>query len=354
MTNPTLEERLEEFIASYVASVAAMDFRTFGDTISWDHYAPLIANSWIERQLALIKACEEAGLESKEIAKLFPNSTEVRTNLFFDIWIAKYADVTVDDQMRIFVFYDKLLRAICIEDPYALSKNVIHTEKEVQAFAARLMPADRAIAKLLGRVVSACYHVGHALYSDMHPSIVYDNFGPYDVSSQYGAGHILAVKNFNNLRSEELWPKYADVPYMHIQIVTVYEGVHMVVDSCSHVMYDGNIVDALRHYSLHIDGKAFPIVKLDTVSATLEELAAKVFAEFQKLNLEEKKELYYTQKAYVFKHVYERLGMDWRPKEELLSEARDRPLHEPVYPDNLKGMQDAVRKMVDPRIRFQV
>jgi len=101
--------------------------------------------------------------------------------------------------MKIAQFYHSLLQAVCLEDHYAKNgKNLIHTKEEIRKIITNLKIADPEIAKTLGKLSNACYHLAYSLYSDINPQICYDHFSPYDVSDTFGKGHILVVKQFHN------------------------------------------------------------------------------------------------------------------------------------------------------------
>lgn len=345
-------QEMERALASFEKSIAAMDVRTFADVASWDQYDPLIAKAWTRRMLWMIDALAARRATPREVAALFPNMSELRVKFAFDLWMAKYAGAPQAEREKIAHFYLDLLNAFCVEDPYAMAKNVIHTPAEVEELLKRVRPASPDIARALGRLVSACYHFGFAAYSDMYPSIVYDNYGPYDVRGRFGPGHILAVKVFGNLRCPDLWPETADIPWMHVNILAVYRGVTMAVDSCSHAVYQGDLIRGLTHFSLHVDGVEFPPERIPEVRAVLERHAGDIFTKFQALPLEEKKVVYYHQKTYVYKKIFEFLGKDWRPSEEILAEARGKPLYRAAWPADEGEQRRLMRQILDPAAEF--
>ncbi|MBI5728234.1 MAG: hypothetical protein HY984_00595 [Candidatus Magasanikbacteria bacterium] len=341
---------IDEFLDAFVPAIKAMDFNTFSETISWDRYDPLIAKSWLKRIFILLDAVERERLTPMEVARLFPNPTELRENMLFDLWSAKYASVTRAERLRIFAFYSQALRALCLEDPYARVKNVIHAPEKLYTFLVGAKRATIEDARQLGRLISACYHLGHAMYSDMHPSIVYDNFGPYDVAERYGRAHSVVVKDFGNLRAPELWPESSTLPGDRIIIVCLYEGVIMRIDSTSHVVYDGDVIGGLRQYRLLVDGLDFPIADLASLTAPLEAAAGRIFRKFQSLGFAERKARYFLEKAYSYRWLGDRLGLPWQPGDEILAEARNKPLHPIQWPQDKEAQKKFCREILDPRI----
>jgi hypothetical protein len=350
MDSKAQNEQIDAYLTATVPAIIAMDFRTFNTSISWDRYDPLIAHSWQTHVADLMERVKKAGIPPREQALLFPGTGEVRGHMFFDILLSKFADTTLEFRLKIFRFWSEMLQAICIEDPYAKEKNLIHTKDEVAEMASTLLPANRDVARKLGRAATAGYHMGHALYSDMHPSTVYENYGPYDVSSIFGPHHILAVKEFNNLRCPELWEETKSLPWNRLVITAVYENVKMKVDAITHIITEGNLVENLRFYGLAVDGKPFPIEKLPALSGALESVSMSVFERFQTFTLEEKKRFYLHVKLYSQQWLLEKVGRDWHPSQEMFDEIKDKPLYQPTYPESEAELRKLIRDVLDPRV----
>lgn len=345
---------INKFLDAAAEACCKMDFRTFGETVSWFAYDPLIAKSWTKRILKMIDDCREAGLSSKETADLFPNMSELRFKMILDLWMTKYADISRGERKKIFDFYSRLLMTRCLEDPYAHFKNIIHTRKEIEKLLTEVRSANPKIAKNLGRLVSACYHLGHAMYSDMYPSVVYENYGPYDVSKKFGSGHMMAIKEFGNLRCKELWPESIILPCDFIRIIYIYRNVKMTVDAASHAVYQGDLINDLKYFGLKVDRRRYPEKDLEKISEAIEKMAILIFQKFQSFDFETRKEKYYFFKAYVYKKIYEKLGQDWRPSKEIINEARGKYLYQINWPKEKEKQKELVRKTLDPRIDFKV
>lgn len=344
----TLKEvnnEVEMFLQSFVSSVTAMDFSTFNDTISWDRYDPLVANNWTKRILNMVDDCEQMGLEPLEVAKLFPSTSELRGTMFFELWLTKFAKVSKEQRLKIFDFFSQALKALCLEDPYGQSKNLIHSGEKIENLVSKTSLASPEIARKLGRLVSACYHLGHAFYSDMHPTVVYDNYGPYHLAN----GQMIVVKDFGNFVTS-LWRESQNFTFNHIQIVAVYRGVGMAVDSVSHVQYVGDPIAGLEKFVVLVDGKEVSADRLVELSEVIENVAIASFTRFKALDFENKKKLYLFQKAYTYKKLYDKLGQNWRPSQEILDEAKGKPLYQPNWPEDKKLVKEVVEEILDPRV----
>lgn len=349
-----INKDLDEFLDSMTEASLKMDFHTFDKTVSWYAYDPLIAKSWTKRILRMIDDSRKAGLTSRQLAKLVPNPSELRCKMLFDLWTSKYADVSSEDRLKIFDYYNAVLKALTREDPYAFAKNIVHSDEEVASVLKQMKPASPVVAKSLGRAVITCYNLGYALYSDMNPSLVYENYGPYDVSGKYGAGRILAVKEFGNLRPVDLWPETSGITCDKFLIGYVYRDVEMTMDAVSHAVYTGDLINSLEHYCLMVDGASCTIEELPRLVEPIEAAAVKVFRLFQALDLEKRKEKYYFQKAYFYKRICERLGQDWRPDKEILDEAKDRRLYQLALPEDSPEQTKLFRQTLDPRTEFKI
>lgn len=349
-----MDNEIDIFLDSVVESWGVMDFRTFADDVIWIAYDPLIAKAWTKRILKMIDDCRRIKLQPGELARLFSTTSQLRCTKSFDLWLANYADVSRADRKKIFVYYSSLLRKHCLEDPYSQSKNVIHSQPEIENLLGQMKEATPSVAKFLGKVTNACYHVSHALYSDMYPQITYDNYGPYRMGKKYDNSYTLVVKVFNNLRCPELWPETTKIPCDQIQIVCLYKNVEMKVDAASHVIFQGDLIGGLEFYGLEVDGKEYAARDLGNIVDEIEKIASTVFQKFQGFGFEEKKKKYYYMKAYGYRGIYKELGQDWRPAPDILREARGKQLYSFAWPKSITKQKELIRKTMDPRTDFRV
>ncbi|KKW42244.1 MAG: Phosphoenolpyruvate synthase [Candidatus Magasanikbacteria bacterium GW2011_GWA2_56_11] len=345
-----LDSEIDTWLDIAVEAVSAMDFSTFEDVVAWYRYDPLAARPWLEHVRRIVRQCRVERLTAMEAARLLPNPSEIRGTMIFDLYATKYAGLSKAERLEIFDFYRRMLRALCLDDPYAREKNVIHSKEKIRELAAAADPATPPIARALGRLVSAGYHVGHALYSDMHPSIVYDNYAPYDVSDLYGPRSVAVIKEFNNLNCPEIWPELKPVPADSVRIVCVYENVLARVDTVSHIVYDGDTVNGLKYAAVYVDGQKRDPLSLSGLSAGLEQAAIDAFTRWQGFDLEERKRRYYLAKAYDFKNLAGKLGLDWKPGEELSAAVRGKPLCRVEWPVEKAAVKYRLRSILDPRI----
>ena len=342
------DKEVEKFLDSIVKGWLAMDFRTFKD-IDFISYDPLISVPWTKRLLNIIDKVNEAGLSDYEVGKLFPNPSAIRCMMGFDLFSVKFSGTNQENREKIFSFYSNILKAICLEDPYAKEKNIIHRPEEIEKFLSKAEKANPDIARQLGRLSSACYNLSYALYSNMNPQIVYDNYGPYDVSDKFGKGYILAIKEFKNLNPVELWEEVKDFPYNCFRITCIYKNVDMTIDSASHVTYKGDLINGLQYYNLEMNDKKIKPEELEKIVPKIEEKGAEVYKLFSGFNLEDKKVKYYHTKAYYFIRLYGKLGLDWKPGKDILDAAKGKQPLNFELPENRNKLKALAREIWDLR-----
>jgi hypothetical protein len=314
--NSERTKHIEDAVSALVRDCFSMDWRTLGENVDFFSYDPLIAEQFTRlHTIPMIDAVEKQAIEPKEIGRLLHNPSAMRSMYIFDMLMAKCARAGIPVYQRIFDFYNDALAAICTEDHFAKNfNNKIHSEKEIARHIKNCTPANRDLARALGKLANACYSFSHAAYSDMNPQLVYDNFGPYYRKN----GKLFALKIFHNLRPIEIWPETEAIPVSKINVGVVLAGVTMKVDSITHAIYEGNQVDCMVAWFAEADGRALSLKEIDLLRERLEDMAVMIHEKVKKSDTATKKERYCYQKCWGYKALFDRLGLDWRPHEEVL------------------------------------
>jgi hypothetical protein len=341
----------DEFCNASNAAWHAMDLRSFKGSINLFEYDPLIAVEWTDSHtLPMIAGVRRKNMSFATVAELLHTPSAIRGMLVYDLLMAKYTRRGRELYEQIFSFYDGVLKAICLEDPYAYRlKNIVHAEEDIQKYIARCATASPAIGRSLGKLSNACYSLSHGLYSDMHPQLVYENFGPYYQPN----GNLFALKVFHNLRPTELWPETQSLPVDSIQIGVLMEGVTMSVDVVTHAIYTGSQVDGLRGWWCEMDGKPVDVARIDEVRLQIEAMAIGIYQKFKTYNLDHLKELHVHQKAWGYKKLFDALALDWSPDQSVIDAMRNKPLFDAWASDPDTGaLACEVRELVDPRIEI--
>ena len=340
---------IDEYLDALAPDLAVMDFRTFADMIDVFFYDPLIAEPWTRlHTIPMIEAIERKKISLHEVGWLLHNPTATRCLLHYDLFMAKCARFGVPIYLRIFKFYSDILHAVCLTDRFVKNKrNIIHTSQQVSEMVARCTAATPEIARALGKLSNACYQLSYGLYSDMNPQLVYDNFGPYIQTD----GTMFALKIFHNLKPVELWEETSALPVRDIDVGALFEGVTLAVDCASHGIYQGDQINGLRGSWCSADGRRIDIPEVGSIREDIEKMAIKIYTKVKAMSMEEKKELYWNQKAWGYKKLYERLGFDWRPAQEVIEAGRNKTpwFSRWQIPEEKSKVAGALRAIWDPR-----
>lgn len=348
----SLEAECEKLVEAYKQAFSTMDSETFQGVTDYSVLDPLIAESWADKVLGIIKQTKKLGLDFYEIGNLLHTPTAIRSLAFFDLFMASHANRPKEDKMEIAEFYINALRAVTIEDPYCLEgSNKIHQEEEIAAFAMQTLPATPEIAKSIGRLVNACYHMGYSLYGDMNPQLVYENYGPY-ITNKDGQEYSVVVKEYKNMKPLEFWPETSKLPIDKITIVCLYQNVKFSIDAITHTNYDGDVINGLKHYAVFINGALVVKSEIEKATTHLEKYSSFLWHIFKSFDEPQFKKIYLYQKAYNYIHLCERLGLDWRPSKHIIDEMQSKPFKK--WPDfkSSKERDDYMLRIVDPATDF--
>lgn len=344
-------EWIDEFLEAVSKGLAGMDFSTLKPIDCFEMF-PLYAQEGSKRLLHIIETVSKHDV--RELAQYMHSPSVIRVEMLFALVKARIAKADKNTLMKIAGFYHSLLQVVCLEDHYAKNgKNLVHTREEIQKIAKNLQVADQEIAKTLGKLSNACYHLAYSLYSDINPQICYDNFGPYDVSDVYGKGHILVVKQFHNLKPFELWgDKVKDVPFDKIRLYCVYKDVDFSVDNASHTHYKGDVINGLKYFLVEVDGRS--VEDLSLVKEAIDKIGTKsveIWQALTSLNFESGKVKFLEQRCYNYVHLCKKLGIDWRPTHEMLEVVKGKPLAKSFWPvlDKESGAR-FWSLMIDPQV----
>jgi len=342
---------IDEFLEAVSKGLAGMDFSTLKPIDCFEMF-PLYAQEGHKRLLKIIETASKQDL--KEIADRMHSPSVIRVEMLFALVKARLAKTDKNTLLKIAEFYNALLQEICLEDHYAKNgKNLIHTQEQVSKIAGNLKVADSETAKILGKLSNACYHLAYALYSDINPQICYDSFGPYDVSDIFGKGHILVIKQFQNLKPVELWgDKVKDIPFDKIKLHCVYKDVEFSVDNASHTQYKGDVINGLKYFGVEVDGQFVDdLFLIKEATDTIGIKSVEIWQALTNLDFESGKVKFLEQRCYNYVHLCKRLGLDWRPTNEMLEAVKRKPLAKGFWPV-LEAESGALfwSILIDPRV----
>ena len=347
---------LDGFVGSYLAAAGSMDFGTLRP-FSWLQMHPLYASEWCERMSGLVGGFEREKIGVEEFAELNLGTGVWRDELGFILWDLKSARIPREERLRIVEPFNTAILASTFADPYGFTSNIQHSPEQVRRMLHEIpwQTGEPEHARLLGKLYTAALHLVHGLYGDIYTGYSADNFGEYDASPKYGKNHALVIRHFADLKPLEVWPGAEGVPCKTLDIYTVYRNVRFTCDAIScHSVFEGSVVENLVDFAVSVDGKFVDsMASLQALKDDLAEHAIRQWRELMRKDFEDMKQAGLTQRSYVFKPLYELVGMDWRPTKAMRQAVKGKPFADEKYWGSPKRNRKSFwRKMVDPRIDF--
>ncbi len=309
---------------------------------------PLYAKEWVKKILLIIEKQKELQLPWKNLALAMHCPSVKRCEMILALVNSKLAKANLRERIEIANFYKNMLTAVCLDDPFAIKKNIVHNKNKIKKILKKLKPASPSFAKKLGRLSNACYNLSYGIYSDINPQICYENFGPYKIGDER-----LVIKKFQNLKPHELWGSIVnDIPCNLIKIYCLYKNVEFSVDIASHAKFKGDTINGLKYCALEVDGKSYDINKIDSLIEKIELKSIKMWKNLTSLGFGEAKIKYLEQRCYNYINICKLLGLDWRPTKEMLEAVKNKKLVKDFLPkfNNPEEETRFWRIMIDPRV----
>jgi len=223
-------------------------------------------------------------------------------------------------------FFEKtadLLACLRIDDIFCKSyknilwneENIRHTLNEYEYISVR---ENETLRDMFVRLNVMLWHycglinVGHHVFS-------HEFHGPYNLSD----GKVLLVREYYNLKPEDVWNFTKEVPYRSLMTLEIYKDLQIKIDAFNHLETTEPLPSHLESFTVVVnnrefDGKdpeSFMKVLFDKMGRALNQ-GILLIRNFDKKD--------WINKVIWMRHLYlkpakDALGVDWRPKEELLS-----------------------------------
>lgn len=348
---------LDQYIESVHTALGAMDFGTLQP---FDHlqFSPLIAKEWIEKISELMKRTKEQNMSTKELAALWPGMSSLRCQMCFMILDLKSVRIPKEKCVEITRFLFEMLQHGAKEDVHGFNSNITMTKKEVKALFKKkqLKRATPAIAKNLGMIYNSLYNLGAGYYVDFYLDYGIENDGPYDVSEIYGLGHILVIKHVRGMKPVELFPEAEGFIADDVTIYCVYKDVKYTTNLVSvHSIYEGDTINGLKYWGMEIDGRMAGEQELDDIFEKSAQASIEQWQRLTSLSFEDQKVKAAEIRCFGMRKLFERVGMDWRPSQNMLDALKGKPFKDNSYwkiPEDEKKKKEYWKKMYDPREEF--
>lgn len=337
---------IDELMQASKTALNNMDIGTM-KPINFTEIEHYFAKEWVFKIFQILEKSKELKISHKTLAKVMHAPSVKRVEVLLTLINAKLANIKKEYRIKIAEFFYKMLKSVCLTDPFAMQKNIIHNKAHIKKIKSKLKPANPKIAKKLGRLTNSCYNLSYGLYGDINPQICYDNFGPYKI----GKG-ILVIKKFQNLMPIKLWGDLvSDIPCNTIKLYCYYENVDFSIDMLTHTILKGDTINDLKKFAIEIDNKPVKIEDITQISEKLEKKAVEMWKILTSLDSEKAKVKYLEQRCYNYVNICGKLGLDWKPSKGMLNSVKDKKLKNIFPPFNNKNKElEFWLNIIDPRM----
>ena len=293
---------------------------------------PLYADLWLQKIHEMIVKFKEKGFKIEDNLDFFSNLSSTRFIALNNIIQYHISDMN-DPKMLVEIedFFVNSLKIRAKEDLFAFDKNIELNEEQLDRMISKrpLVKASIDESKELGKIMVALASLTHGLYNDWCTDFNYEISGPY-----YKNNRMILIRSFPDSCPKDIWPEIV-WSYKDFSIITEYENLtaKVALIGC-HIVYSDSIIERLTGYNFQIDGKE--ISGLENLKKLREELmpiAAGQYEKFMGMDLENQKIKFIWQEHYQLKKLFELVGMDWRPSEEMLDRVRNKELIKDVFPN---------------------
>lgn len=350
---------LDLWMESIAVSLGNMDLGTL-EPFNFDNFHPLYSKHWIERFRLAIKKRRQMDVSFARLANRITGPSHLRAQYYFLLADLKFAKTPKKERIEIARFIDKILEHKSKKDRYGFNSNIVHTKEEINSLCKKIKfsKATPEIARFLGKLFTAAYHLVNGLYTDIYTDYGIENKGQYNgdynVSKIFGPGHILVIKSFHDLKPMDIWPEIRNSPCKTLNIYTIYKDVKFKCDSIScHSVYEGDPINGLVYYAVGVDGVLINSTeKLDKIRKVLELCATEQWQRLVNQDKEEFKIKGLLQRGYIFKDMFELLGIDWKPSKEMIEAVKGKPIKSVFssVPEKEDERREFWRKFFDPRL----
>jgi len=348
---------INKFIDSFLNTMEGIHLSTV-QPLCFLSFQPLFEKAVLEKFALLKEKHEKSGISLKELSASLKNPSLLRVELLCLLLDMKFARLERKERINIANFLFKMLKETFKQDIFGLKSNVVKDSNEIKNLIENIewKKSTPEAAKILGRIYNSGYNYACSNFTDIYMYHGVDNEGPYDVSEQFGDGHILIIKKLTNLKPIEIWPNSKKFPHKEITMYCVYRDIKYKSDLISaHTNYKGNIIDNLRYYSVYLNGNAVPFAKkLASINKDLENASAHQWKFLNSLSIYDLKIKSQEIRLYCLKEMLEQADINWKPSKEM-KDLMKRPLFEKEkwnIPKNKELEAEYWKKVLNPELDF--
>lgn len=337
---------IKDFVKSITIALGDVDLKTF-ELLDFFKFHHSFDKEWINRIEKVIDEINSNKISLQKIQSSI-NLSNFKFQFFLILLDLKSSGISKQRRMKIANFLHELLKLKAKNDTYGFKSNVEHSKDEIKKIMKKsFIKANEKTAKLLGGLFTSTFHLCNSLYSDFYTDYGAENLGQYKLSKN----KILVIKKFNDLNPLEIWPE-SKHPYKSIIIYNIYENVEFTCDMIScHSKYKGNQIKGLKKFRLEVNGKIIERTEeIREIIKVLNEVNLKQWQRLNSLNKKDLKRKILFMRCYVFKGIFESVGIDWKPNIDMLKAIKKNSKTPWNPPKN--NQEKYWEKVLDPEIEF--
>ncbi len=314
---------IDQVLKSYGNAIAASDsagwqpFDYFG---IWPYYAQL----WMDRLWTAYEKAQEKKLEPNDLTKCFLGPLFLRQELVNVMFYSKSCGYDKEKTTKLLNWLNSILIVKCSEDPYGFNSTKILSGEDVAYLLKMfpLRPVDEKEGKEVGKLIHACEELAWSYFFDWNYWQCFEVYGPYELPNN----RKMMLRAFTDFAPSEVWPTATGFEPSTVYIYTIYQATDVKLDYWSHVITQDNLPEKMTNLMIIKHGKI-----LDTFDEMVElrkqmEIAAVMQGKrFKDLSFEEQKAKEIETHCYVYRDLFTKLELDWRPTNTMLESVKNKP-----------------------------
>ena len=342
----------DELLDSFGNAIAASDsggWQPFNPFLLWPHYAV----PWMDRLWTAYEKAQEKNLQPLDLTKCFLGPLFLRQELSEVMFFAKSSNYDREKTKKLLDWLHEILLAKCTEDPYGFNSTKILKPDDV-GYLMKMFPfrlVDEAEAREAGKLIHACEELSWSYFYDWIYWQCFEIYGPYQLPNN----QVLLLRAFTDFSPGEIWPHAANFEPSTVYVYTIYKDVDLKLDFWSHVVTRDSLPQKMTKLLVLEHGRILDTRKqLKTLREKMEVAAVMQGKRFSELSFEELKMREVTTRCYVYRDLFAKLELDWRPSAGMLDAVKEKPLINYKFP-TLATPEERKKfwvKLHDPRDGF--
>lgn len=313
-----------------------------------------------------LKKLLDEGWSFKDISKLFKYPTSLRffmmnsgsTGLKVGEYL-KLAPISIQDNITMFKWLIEILKNLTQEDPFCLEgKNIIWDKSKLDDFVNKSNWVDfndklelkSSINLLSVNLFTLCW----SFYTDYFGADGSERHGPYKLNeTKFGKDAKLLVREFFNLRPDEIWPSAKNLPFKSVILAQIYNDVPIYLNWGNSLVNSKGLTEHNNFFSLIVDGKSITDKdEIDKIIKIITNISQEQTNFVNSLELKDKIRKCAMLSYYGLKDFYLHFSDKWYPEEKIENAFKvlgDGPLN--IKEESNRNIEKK-KSILDPRIQW--